>query len=272
MAAFSSGAIALNRSGSIRVKQYLAGDDRSHHFQDPREITNTYALGGLRVAIGGSSSESTFTPEDAVDFMCANARNFIQSTKGVGPGKMFNDDRMRVATFYTWMAFASLQSQEARLLQAHDHLKDMESTFIIQNSLSIVNQAKLEETCVENTVLKMENERLNWRLKAAEASWRISKRPRRRELKRTDEYIDALRVEYVRGSTETKFFIAKVDPNFDFDRQEEVCTEELSRTAFLHPIESAPPEEEAPEDSLEKAKLILMTRMTRLKWLILSSD
>ncbi|KAL5766465.1 hypothetical protein ACOSP7_017082 [Xanthoceras sorbifolium] len=92
-------------SGSIRVKQYLAGDDRSHHFQDPHEITNTYALGGLRVAIGGSSSESTFTPEDAVDFMCANARNFIQSTKGVGPGKMFNDDRMRVATFYTWMVY-----------------------------------------------------------------------------------------------------------------------------------------------------------------------
>ncbi|KAL5766466.1 hypothetical protein ACOSP7_017083 [Xanthoceras sorbifolium] len=89
---------------------------------------------------------------------------------------------------------------------------------------------------------------------------------------RTDEYIDALRVEYVRGSTKTKFFIAKVDPNFDFDRQEEVYAEELSRTAFLHPIESASPEEEASEDSLEKAKLILMTRMTRLKWLILSSD
>ncbi|KAL5766464.1 hypothetical protein ACOSP7_017081 [Xanthoceras sorbifolium] len=67
--------------------------------------------------------------------------------------------------------------------------------------------------------------------------------------------MDALGVEYVRGSTETKFLISKVDPNFDFDGLEEVHAEKLSRTVFLQPTNFAPPEEEAPEDSFEKANI-----------------
>ncbi|KAL5764755.1 hypothetical protein ACOSQ2_017349 [Xanthoceras sorbifolium] len=59
-------------SCSVRVKEYLAGSDRSYHFRDPREIPNTYALGGLRPFTGGSNSEYAFTSEDAVNFMCAN--------------------------------------------------------------------------------------------------------------------------------------------------------------------------------------------------------
>ncbi|KAL5831857.1 hypothetical protein ACOSQ4_017211 [Xanthoceras sorbifolium] len=90
-------------SGSVRVKEYLAGDDRSHHFRDLREILNTYALGGSTPSAGGSSSEYAFTPEDVADFMCANMGKFIRSTKGAGLDKMSNDDCMRVAAFHTWM-------------------------------------------------------------------------------------------------------------------------------------------------------------------------
>ncbi|KAH7573280.1 hypothetical protein JRO89_XS03G0106200 [Xanthoceras sorbifolium] len=38
---------------------------------------------------------------------------------------------------------------------------------------------------------------------------------------KTDEYMDALGVEYVRGSTETKHLITRVVPNFYFDKLEE---------------------------------------------------
>ncbi|KAL5831583.1 hypothetical protein ACOSQ4_016937 [Xanthoceras sorbifolium] len=129
----------------------------------------------------------------------------------------------------------------------------------------------------------MENERLRRRLKAAEASVenlneattkgakaveynRRTKQARgiitrlKREIPDRaidrwviiDEYIDALRVEYVRGSTETKFLISRVDPNFDFDKLEEVRAEELSKTASLQPAKTVLPEEGVPEDSVDK--------------------
>ncbi|KAL5760734.1 hypothetical protein ACOSQ2_019572 [Xanthoceras sorbifolium] len=60
---------------------------------------------------------------------------------------------------------------------------------------------------------------------------------------KTEEYMDALDVEYVRGSTETKFLISRVDPNFNFD------------SAFLQPTEAAI-EEEVPKDSLDKDDIV----------------
>ncbi|KAL5764470.1 hypothetical protein ACOSQ2_017064 [Xanthoceras sorbifolium] len=183
-----------------------------------------------------SKRVSAFTLEDAVNFMCINTRNFIRSTEGVRPGKLSNDDRMRLAIIHTW---TSLQSQEAMLLQAREHLKDLESTLIIQKDL----------TCAESTALKIENKRLRRRLEAAEAS--IPDRAIDRWV-RIDEYMDALGVEYVRGSTETKFLISRVDPNFDFDKLEEVHAEELSKTASLQPAKTVLPEEGVPEDSIDK--------------------
>ncbi|KAL5749372.1 hypothetical protein ACOSP7_023975 [Xanthoceras sorbifolium] len=51
--------------------------------------------------------------------------------------------------------------------------------------------------------------------------------------------------QYMRGSTETKFLIMKVDPNFDFNRLEEVHTEKLAKTIVDQPAK-ATAEEEAP--------------------------
>ncbi|KAL5747345.1 hypothetical protein ACOSP7_024343 [Xanthoceras sorbifolium] len=72
---------------------------------------------------------------------------------------------------------------------------------------------------------------------------------------RNDEYMDALGVEYVRGSTKTKFLIFRVNPNFDLDKLEEVRADELSMTVSLQPTEIAPPEDKAPKDSLDKADI-----------------
>ncbi|KAL5816054.1 hypothetical protein ACOSQ3_024432 [Xanthoceras sorbifolium] len=59
------------------------------------------------------------------------------------------------------------------------------------------------------------------------------------------EFMDTVRVEYMRGSTKTKFLIMKVDPNFDFNRLEEVHTEKLAKTIVDQPAK-ATAEEEAP--------------------------
>ncbi|KAL5819753.1 hypothetical protein ACOSQ4_023595 [Xanthoceras sorbifolium] len=48
---------------------------------------------------------------------------------------------------------------------------------------------------------------------------------------KSEEFIDAVEVEYMMGSTETKFLISKVDPKFNFERLEDVRAEELVRTA-----------------------------------------
>ncbi|KAL5814014.1 hypothetical protein ACOSQ4_024655 [Xanthoceras sorbifolium] len=60
---------------------------------------------------------------------------------------------------------------------------------------------------------------------------------------------------YMRGSTKTKFLIFRVDPNFDLDKLEEVRTDELSMIVSLQPTEIAPPEDNAPKDSLDKADI-----------------
>ncbi|KAL5746987.1 hypothetical protein ACOSQ2_024284 [Xanthoceras sorbifolium] len=62
---------------------------------------------------------------------------------------------------------------------------------------------------------------------------------------KSKEFMDTVRVEYMRGSTETKFLIMKVDPNFDFNRLEEVHTEKLAKTIVDQPAK-ATAEEEAP--------------------------
>ncbi|KAL5734556.1 hypothetical protein ACOSP7_032417 [Xanthoceras sorbifolium] len=124
--------------GSLTVEQSLSVD-RSNHFRDPREILNTYVAEGSRPSVGVFGSEAAFSPEDSVDFMCANTGNFILSTKGVELGKLSNDDRMRLTAFHTWTLF-----------QAREQMKDLESCLIIQKDMNTYNQIKLEDACMEN--------------------------------------------------------------------------------------------------------------------------
>ncbi|KAL5803421.1 hypothetical protein ACOSQ4_031726 [Xanthoceras sorbifolium] len=106
----------------------------------------------------------------------------------------------------------------------------------------------MEKTYAENTALKLENERLWRKLKATEASVK--------DLKKviSDEYMNAVGVEYVRGSTETKFLTYRANPNFDFNKLQEVRMKDLSKTASNEPAEAAA-EKKIPEDSLDKANV-----------------
>ncbi|KAL5758125.1 hypothetical protein ACOSP7_020736 [Xanthoceras sorbifolium] len=175
-------------------------------------------------------------PADAVDFMCINARNFIRSTKGVGPGKLSNDDQIKLAAFHTWTAFASLQSQER-------------------------TRSSLRSPTVENTVLKTKNERLKRILKATKASMENLKEAAAKGAKA---------VEYKKRAKQAQRIIAqlkgsvRITPSAKMGQDGQIhgCTqsrevrvEELFRTASLQPAETAPPEEEAPEDSLNKVDI-----------------
>ncbi|KAL5744529.1 hypothetical protein ACOSQ2_027645 [Xanthoceras sorbifolium] len=72
---------------------------------------------------------------------------------------------------------------------------------------------------------------------------------------KSEEFMDTVGVEYIRGPIETKFLISMVNPNFDFDRLEEVRVEELSKTVSNQPTETTI-EEEAHKDSFEKADIV----------------
>ncbi|KAL5801308.1 hypothetical protein ACOSQ3_032940 [Xanthoceras sorbifolium] len=191
-------------SGSLTVEQSLSVD-RSNHFCDPREIPNTYVTERSRPSVGVFGSEAAFSPEDSVDFICANTGNFI--------------------------IYRRCRARKAKLFKVREQMKDLESCLIIQKDMNTYNQIKLEDACTEN------NELLN----RAIDRWLKSK-----------EFMDVVGVEYVRGSTETKFLISKVDPNFDFNKLEEMRAEELAKTASDQPTGDAA-EEEALENSLDKA-------------------
>ncbi|KAL5752621.1 hypothetical protein ACOSQ2_023128 [Xanthoceras sorbifolium] len=197
---------------------------RSLHLwsSNPLKIPNTYGLGGSRPKVSTFTSGTAFTPKELVEFMCANAQNFMRSTEGLRPGKLSNNDRMRIAAFHTWMAFASLRSQDTRLLQAREHLKDLESILVHPKYLNTANQAKLEDALARGMIHRLKKE--------------LSDRAIDRWLK-SEEFMDAVGVEYLRGARETKFFISKADLGFDLQKLEEVRAEYR-------------PEEDFPEDSL----------------------
>ncbi|KAL5859607.1 hypothetical protein ACOSQ4_000903 [Xanthoceras sorbifolium] len=51
-----------------------------------------------RPGVSQSSVDAIFSPDQSVDFICDNARNFMRSTDPGATGKMSNDDRIRIAT------------------------------------------------------------------------------------------------------------------------------------------------------------------------------
>ncbi|KAL5755050.1 hypothetical protein ACOSP7_023270 [Xanthoceras sorbifolium] len=115
-------------------------------------------------------------------------QNFIQSTEGVGPMKLSNDDQMRLA--------ATIKGAKA----------------------------------------------VKYKLRAKQARGIIHRQKDRamdRWLK-SEEFMDAVEVEYMMGSTKTKFLISKVDPKFNFERLEDVRVEELVRTASNQLIRTPP--------------------------------
>ncbi|KAL5838102.1 hypothetical protein ACOSQ3_015271 [Xanthoceras sorbifolium] len=150
--------------------------------------------------------------------MCANARNFIRSIEGLGPGKLSNDDRMRITAFHTWMV-----------------------------DLNAAQQTRLKEACVESNSLKSENAGLQ---KMLEASKKELPEHAIDQWLKSEEFMDAAGVEYQRGTRETKILISKVDPSFDLQKLEKVRTE-LINSAIGQPTEVAA-EEDILEDSLDR--------------------
>ncbi|KAL5816519.1 hypothetical protein ACOSQ3_024897 [Xanthoceras sorbifolium] len=214
-------------SGSISVENIVEDADRSYNFCDPWKIPNTYGRGGFRPKVGTFTYGTAFTPDELVEFMCANAWNFIHSIEGLKPGKLSNEDC------------------------DIPHMDD----------LNTANQTKLEDACAESNALRTENKRLQRMLKASEVEVEALKEAKEllewaidRWLK-FEEFMVVVGVEYLRGARETKFLISKVDPGFDLQKPKEVRMEELAKTETDQPAETAA-EEVFLEDSLDRADIL----------------
>ncbi|KAL5835719.1 hypothetical protein ACOSQ4_015216 [Xanthoceras sorbifolium] len=203
---------------------YLRFISRIVSVLNPKEISNLYGLGGSRPKVGTFASRTAFTPEESVEFMCANARNFIRSIEGLGPGKLSNDDRMRITAFHTWMAFGSLRDLDVRLLQAEVAAKGAKAEEYKQ-------RAKAARGMIRRLKKELPEHAIDQWLKS-------------------EEFMDAAGVEYQRGTRETKILISKVDPSFDLQKLEKVRTE-LINSAIGQPTEVAA-EEDILEDSLDR--------------------
>ncbi|KAL5787753.1 hypothetical protein ACOSP7_004702 [Xanthoceras sorbifolium] len=207
-------------------------------------IPNTFKVGGFKRA---RVSEPREEP--------ALHNPVVQESAPCFPSPTINEPfpiihKYEKAQVQLWSGLKSMSSSRTAI-----RIKDLECTLVIQKDLLKETQIKLEETCEENITLKAENERLRIRLETIEASMdplrevaaegtkAVKYKDRlKKALVKIDEYIDTLGEEYVRGAIETKYL--KVDPNFYFDKLEEVCAEE----AFQ-------PEEEVAENSLDKANI-----------------
>ncbi|KAL5777117.1 hypothetical protein ACOSP7_010043 [Xanthoceras sorbifolium] len=71
----------------------------------------------------------------------------------------------------------------------------------------------------------------------------------------SSEYLNAIDFEFERGVTDTKYLISRVDPNFDFEKLEEIRVEEWAKGDTTEKVGS--PTKEEDEDSLLMANVEL---------------
>ncbi|KAL5849325.1 hypothetical protein ACOSQ4_007338 [Xanthoceras sorbifolium] len=200
-----------------------------------------------RTPIGQVGFCGPFSPDDSVDFMCSYARNFMRSGDSGGAGKISNDDRVRIASGQLWtVTIGNWRNQEMRLLQLNESLQKMESELIIKKDTCSLLERELGEAKNEISSLKAwlaHSEALTAEgIKATEYRKRLRKsralvKRLRRELLdraidrwvRSSEYTKAIDEEFERGATDTKYLISRVDPNFDFEKLEEIRAEEWAK-------------------------------------------
>ncbi|KAL5803246.1 hypothetical protein ACOSQ4_031551 [Xanthoceras sorbifolium] len=68
-----------------------------------------YTLG--KPTVGQISFGGPFSPENSVDFMCSHVRNFTKSNDSGVAGKIFNDERVGIATNQLWTRLERMESE-----------------------------------------------------------------------------------------------------------------------------------------------------------------
>ncbi|KAL5759520.1 hypothetical protein ACOSQ2_018358 [Xanthoceras sorbifolium] len=216
-----------------------------------------------RPSVSQSSVDAIFSPDQSVDFICDNARNFMRSTDPGATGKISNDDRIRIATGQFYTAIGNFRHQEMRLVELHDQLKHTEAELIHKKDLLSCTQRDLGESRKEVAHLKARVASLE--NKAARGAKADEYRGRLKDARRlitrlqnelpdraidrfvkSSEYMKAVNDEFQRGSLDTQYLVSKVDPNFDFEKFEEIKAAEWGNGETAEKADS--PKEE--EDSL----------------------
>ncbi|KAL5777335.1 hypothetical protein ACOSP7_010261 [Xanthoceras sorbifolium] len=174
-----------------------------------------------RLGVSQSSVDAIFSPDQSVDFICDNARNFMRSTDPGATGKMSNDDRIRIATGQFYTAIGNFRHQEMRLVELYDQLEHTEAELIHKKDMLSCTQRDLGESREEVAHLKARvaslEKKAAKRAKADEYKGRLKDARRlitrlQNELSdraidrfvKSSEYMKAVNDEFQRGSLDTQ--------------------------------------------------------------------
>ncbi|KAL5846259.1 hypothetical protein ACOSQ3_009783 [Xanthoceras sorbifolium] len=220
----------------------VRGDDKRQRSRSPSAFHRPTMGSGVpptftstRPGVSQSSVDAIFSPDQSVDFICDNARNFMRSTDPGEIGKMSNDDRIRIA-------IGNFRHQEMRLVELHDQLEHTEAELIHKKNMLSCTQRDLGESREEVAHLKARVASLE--KKAAKGNELLDRAIDR--FVKSSEYMKAVNDEFQQGSLDTRYLVSKVDPNFDFEKFEKIKAVEWGTGEAPEKADS--PEEE--EDSL----------------------
>ncbi|KAL5800207.1 hypothetical protein ACOSQ4_033091 [Xanthoceras sorbifolium] len=189
-----------------------------------------------RPGVSQSSVDVIFSPDQSVDFICDNARNFMRSTDPCATGKMSNDDRIRIATGQFYTAIGNFRHQEMRLVELHHQLEHTEAELIHKKDMLRCTQRDLGESREEVARLKAQVASLE--KKAAKGAKAEEYRGRLKDARRPSTMNFS--------EVHTQYLVSKVDLNFDFEKFEEIKAAEWGTGEATEKADS--PKEE--EDSL----------------------
>ncbi|KAL5846257.1 hypothetical protein ACOSQ3_009781 [Xanthoceras sorbifolium] len=142
----------LNPSGGGDKRQRSRSPSAFHRPPMGSGVPPTFT--STRPSVSQSSVNAIFSPDQSVDFICDNARNFMRSTDPGAIGKMSNDDRIRIAIGQFYTAIGNFRHQEMRLVELHDQLEHTKAELIHKKNMLSCTQMDLGESREEVAHLK----------------------------------------------------------------------------------------------------------------------
>ncbi|KAL5759726.1 hypothetical protein ACOSQ2_018564 [Xanthoceras sorbifolium] len=193
-----------------------------------------------RTPTGQAGFGGPFSPDDSVDFMCSYAKNFMRSGDSGGAGKISNDDRKMESELIIKKDTCS--SLERELGEAKNEISSLKARL-----------AQSETLAAEGVKATEYRERLRKsRTLVKRLRRELSDRAINRWI-RSSEYTKAIDEEFERGAIDTKYLISRVDPNFDFEKLEEIRAEEWTKRGATEEVGEPIVE----EDSLDLEDVML---------------
>ncbi|KAL5782754.1 hypothetical protein ACOSP7_007783 [Xanthoceras sorbifolium] len=202
--------------------------------------TESVKGGDKRPGVSQSSVDAIFSPDQSVDFICDNARNFLRSTDPGATGKM----KIMLVELHH-----QLEHTEVELIHKKDMLSCIQRD--LGESREEVARLKARVASLEEKAAKgAKAEEYRGRLKdARRLITRLQNELPNRTIDhfvKSSEYMKAINDEFQQGSLNTQYLVSKVDLNFDFEKFEEIKAAEWGTGEAAKKADT--PEEE--EDSL----------------------